>query len=161
MTVKSSTGNFAPMLPILTNGKPKSDPGLRESKATAIALAEELGFDEAAEDDEFEFGGEREYPKLRVSQAKREYYLACQAKFKAQTLEGALVLASDAEKALFDVGREIREGLSSLPSRITDAILLIPEKDKNLRFKILTLLEREINSSLTALSDRSEGERDK
>jgi len=156
MPVNSSTGKPAPMLPILTNGKPKSDPGLRESKFSRVPTSS-VGFDEADEDDEFEFGGEREYPKLRESQARREYYLACQAKFKAQTLEGTLVLASDAEKALFDVGREIREGLFSLPSRITDAILLIPEKDKDRRFKILTLLELEINACLLALSDRIEG----
>jgi len=138
------------MYPILTNGKPKGEPDLREAKVSKVSGDGDDGYEDSDE--------EMWYPQMGESKAKREFYLAKQERLKSQTLEKTLVLATDAEKVLFDVGREIREGLANLPSRITDAILLIPTKDKDRRFKVLSLLEREINSCLLSLSDRGNGE---
>ena len=137
------------------DGKTVPDAGA-EQQVEPIIASVPLYEDEEDEDEDAD--EEYSYPGFAKSKAKREFYLAKQERIKCQTLEGTLVLASDAEKVLFDIGREIREGLSNLPSRITDAILLIPTKDRNRRFKILTLLEKEINECLLSLSDRPSGE---
>jgi len=132
-------------------GKPVPDAGVEVAPIIASVPpydGEEDGEEDGGEDSDEEYS----YPALGESKAKREFYLAKQERLKSQTLEKTLVLATDAEKVLFDVGREVREGLSNLPSRITDAILLIPTKDKDRRFKILTLLEKEINECLVSLS---------
>jgi len=137
------------------DGKTVPDVGAEQQQAEPIIASVPLYEDEDEEDEDAD--EEYSYPGFAKSKAKREFYLAKQERLKSQALEKTLVLATDAEKVLFDVGREIREGLSALPGRIADAILLIPTKDRNRRFKILTLLEREINQSLISLSDRPSG----
>ena len=150
MPPKPSTGKPAPMYPILTNGKSKGGLDLQEAKVSKVPSEGDVGYEDSDE--------EMWYPKMSESLAKRTFYLAKQERLRTQTLEKTLVFAADAEKILFDVGREIREGLSTLPSIITDAILLIPTKDKNRRFKILTLLEKEINECLVSLSSGVDGD---
>ena len=150
MPPKPLPGKPAPMYPILTNGKSKGEPDLQEAKVSKVSSDGDDGYEDSDE--------EMWYPKMSESLAKRTFYLAKQERLKSQTLEKTLVLATDAEKVLFDVGREIREGLSALPGRIADAILLIPTKDKNRRFKILSLLEREINECLISLSSGVDGD---
>ena len=138
------------------DGKTVPDEGVEQQQVEPIIASVPLydSEEDGGEDSDEEYS----YPGFAESKAKKEFYLAKQERIKCQTLEGTLVLASDAEKVLFDIGREIREGLANLPSRITDAILLIPTKDKNRRFKILTLLEKEINECLISLSSGVDGD---
>lgn len=135
-------------------GKAVPDIGVEQQVEPISVSAVLYDGEDGAEDADEEYS----YPALGESKAKKEFYLAKQERLKSQTLEKTLVLASDAEKVLFDLGREIRENLTNLPLRITDAILSIPTKDRDRRFKILTLLEREINECLISLGDRASGE---
>lgn len=93
-------------------------------------------------------------PPYSVSKARKEYHLARIAKMEEEELAGKLVRASDVEKEFFKVGREVRNAMEGFPVRIIDEICCIPISDPDRRFKILTLLEKEVNQALLALSDR-------
>lgn len=84
---------------------------------------------------------------LYEAQRRRTLAQAEREEFRAKELAGSLVRRDAVTKALFRMGREVRDGLENLPPRLSG--ILAAESDQE---KIFALLSKEIQQVLSALS---------
>lgn len=89
---------------------------------------------------------------LNDLRARNEAIKAAKAEVELKKLIGSLVDVSEARRALFAVGQEVRTRFESMPARIVDQIT------SKSRFDVLNILEAEINAILTGLGELSERE---
>lgn len=84
---------------------------------------------------------------LYAAQKRRTIALAIREELRNKKLEGELISRDEAQKEWFKLGRQVRDGLSNVPSRI--AGLVASEKSQE---KCFAIIEREIRQALEGLA---------
>ena len=78
---------------------------------------------------------------------KDKYYAAALKKIKLDQENSVLVLRADVEKEAFEVGRQVRDALQNIPSRISATLSALDTE-----VEIEKILDKEIRQSLEALT---------
>lgn len=90
-------------------------------------------------------------PDLNESRSRREFAKAQMDELKLQQLRGALVDKADIDAALFDISRELRDGIMNIPVRIADVIASMTDAAE-----VEAILEHEFEDVLESFAQRCE-----
>lgn len=90
-------------------------------------------------------------PDLNESRSRREFAKAQMDELKLEQLRGALVSKADIDAALFDISRELRDGIMNIPVRIADVVASMTDASE-----VETYLEKEFEEVLESFAQRCE-----